>query len=251
MQADIFNGEFISVHQENQVALVRFSRENKKNALSNALLNELDLVARRLRVDPHVSVVVLTGGDACFSAGADLKDPDVFVSSSAFEYRRGLISRTEIARAWAELPQITIAAIEGFAIGGGLSIALCCDFRVMAENAFISVPEVDMGSIYAWNTIPRLNSAIGQQHTKRLVMLGEKVSAATALEWGLVDFVHEAGRATSHALSMARDIASKPKLALEISKRNINALQSAHAHLLAHADADQAALCRLEKIQQA
>ncbi|WP_028604652.1 enoyl-CoA hydratase/isomerase family protein [Ottowia thiooxydans] len=251
MQVEFFSGEFISVQQDGRVALVRFLRESKKNALSSALLNELDLVARKLRVNPQVSVAVLTGGDTCFSAGADLKDPCVFTSASAFEYRLGLVLRTEIARAWAELPQITIAAIEGFAIGGGLSIALCCDFRVMADNAFISVPEVDMDSIYAWNTIPRLNSAIGPQYTKRLVILGEKISADTALQWGLVDFVHTAEQVTSHALGLAQAIAAKSKLALQISKRNINALQSAHTHLLAHADVDQAALCRLEKTQQA
>lgn len=249
MTIDIFAGEFLSARQENGVASVQFAREAKKNALSNALLSELEQVARRLRVDPSISVVVLTGGDKCFSAGADLKDPEVFTSASAFEYRLGLVSRTEIARAWAELPQITIAAIEGFAIGGGLSIALCCDFRLIAEDAFIWVPEVDMGSIYAWHTIPRLNAIIGSQRTKRLVILGERISADTANSWGLVDFVCEPGQVTSQAQQLAGGLAEKSKLALEISKRNINALQAAHAHLLAHADADQATLCRMEKIR--
>src|SRR5690606_10211166 len=142
---EVMKGRFIEVARSASVATVRFNREQKRNALSAAMLDELGEAIRLLRRDDQVSVVVLTGGAKFFSAGADRKDPELFATDDARQHRRGLMARSDVARAWAELPQVTIAAIEGYAVGGGFTFALCSDFRVMAENAFIYVPEIDIG----------------------------------------------------------------------------------------------------------
>jgi enoyl-CoA hydratase len=245
MSETILKGDFLEAFRDGAVATVRFKREQQKNALSVALLHELETVTRMLSVDASLSAVVLTGGSQVFSAGADKKDPQMFGDLTAQDQRLGLISRTGLARAWAELPQVTIAAIEGYAVGGALTLALCCDFRVMSEDAFLYVPEIDMGMPYGWNSLPRLNALIGPALTKRLVMFAERVPAAQAMEWRLADFISPKGLTQKEATERAYQLAAKPRLALEIIKRSTNAYQNAMAHLVGHADSDQAVFCRL------
>lgn len=245
MRETILKGDFLEATRDGAVATVRLAREEQRNALSAAMLREFDRVTRMLSVDPDLSVVVLTGGARVFSAGADRKDPELFGDQTAQGHRLGLLSRTGLARAWAELPQVTIAAIEGYAVGGGLTLALCCDFRVMADDAFLYVPEIDMGLAYGWNSLPRLNALIGPALTKRLVMFAERVPAAQALGWRLVDFLAPQGEAGEKAAQLAAQLATKPRLALEIVKRTTSAHQNAMAHLVGHSDSDQAVFCRL------
>lgn len=245
MSETIFKGEYLDALREGPVATVQFRREQHKNALSVAMLGEFETVTRLLRVDASVSAVVLSGGPKVFSAGADKKDPAMFGDLTALDHRLGLLSRGGLATAWAELPQVTIAAIEGYAVGGALTLALCCDFRVMADDAFLYVPEIDMGMPYGWNSLPRLNGLIGPALTKRLVMFAERVPAPQALEWRLADFVVPKGQAQQEATQRALQLAAKPRLALEIVKRSTSAYQNAMAHMLGHADADQAVYCRL------
>jgi enoyl-CoA hydratase len=245
MTETILKGDFLEAFREGAVATVRFNREQQKNALSVALLREFERVTRILGVDASLSTVVLSGGDRVFSAGADKKDPAMFGELTAQDHRLGLLSRTGLASAWAELPQVTIAAIEGYAVGGALTLALCCDFRVMAEDAFVYVPEIDMGMPYGWNSLPRLNALIGPALTKRLVMFAERIPASQALEWRLADFIVPKGGAEREATQRAIQLAAKPRLALEIVKRSTSAYQNAMAHLVGHADSDQAVFCRL------
>ena len=241
----ILQGEFVVARREAGIATVRLIREERRNALSAALLRELEQVARTLRLDSSVSAVVLTGGDRVFSAGADKNDPEIFAATRTVDRRLGLLARADIARAWEDLPQVTIAAIEGYVVGGGVTLAVCCDFRVIAEDAFLYVPEVDLGLSYGWGSLPRLNALIGPALAKRLVLLAERIPAAQALDWHLVDFVTAKGQAMDRALQLAGQLASKPRLALEIDKRTINAFNAAIAHLAGHADSDQSILCRL------
>lgn len=251
MSETILRGDFLEATRDGAVATVRFNREQQKNALSIALLREFELVTRTLSVDSSLSVAILTGGPRVFSAGADKKDPQLFGDQTAQDHRLGLLSRTGLASAWAALPQVTIAAIEGYAVGGGLTLALCCDFRVMAEDAFAYVPEIDMGMPYGWNSLPQLNALIGPALTKRLVMFAERIPAPQALEWRLADFIAPKAGAQQKAAELAAQLAVKPRLALEIVKRSTNAYQNAMAHLVGHSDADQAVFCRLALEEEA
>ena len=234
MTDSILAGQFVTATRDGAIATVRLMREPQRNALSAALL----------RVDAAISAVVLTGGTRVFSAGADRKDPEIFAAGSPLERRLALLARSDVARAWEDLPQVTIAAIEGYAVGGALTLALCCDFRVIADDAFLYAAEIDIGLPYGWNTIPRLTALLGTSLTKRVVLLGEKIPAAQALDWRLVDFVSPAGTANVRALELAAQIASKSRLAVEVNKRAINAAQVGLSHLVSHADADQVILCR-------
>src|SRR3546814_1727011 len=94
-----------------------------------------------------------------------------------------------MCRAWEDMPQLTIAATEGLNVGGGIALTLACDWRVMAESAYLYVPEVQIGIPLGWQTIPRLVNLVGPARAKQIVLLGEKMSAAKAQEWGIVDFV--------------------------------------------------------------
>ena len=241
----LLSGQFVQATRLGAVATVRFTREAARNALSAALLRELDQVVRALRLDAEVCAVVLTGGNQVFCAGADKNDPEIFSATDTVARRHGLLARADIARAWEDLPQVTIAAIEGYAVGGGLTLALCCDFRVISESAFLYAPEIQLGLSYGWNTIPRLTALLGPALTKRLVLLGEKIPADQAFDWRLVDYVTAAGSANDRAQQLAQEIASKPRLAMEINKRAINAATVGLSHLVSHADTDQSILCRL------
>lgn len=246
MDCNFYRGEFIGAQRTGTTVLIRFMREDRRNALNSSMLNDFEKILGLLRNDADATAVIISGGDKYFSAGADYTDAKLFDRSSVIQYRRGLLARAEICRQIVALPQVTISAIEGFAIGGGLSIALACDFRVISEAAYLWVPELDRGSIYAWNSIPRLLSLAGVSATRRLLYLGEKADASTSLSWGLVDFVAPAGSANAQAMDLAEKISTKPRLALEMCKRNINQVDSVLTSILGHAEADQTALCLQE-----
>ncbi|GAA5235999.1 enoyl-CoA hydratase/isomerase family protein [Verticiella sediminum] len=245
MKERFFKGSALEVTRTGPVATVTFMREQQRNALNAALLHELDDSIRLLRAAPDITVVILTGGERYFSAGADRKDPALFGEHDPQQRRLGLIARSDIARSWGELPQVTIAAIEGYAVGGALTIALSCDFRVMAEDAFIYVPEIDIGMPYGWSTLPRLAALAGPSVARRLVMLAERIPAPQVLEWKLADYLTAPGLSLARASELASQLAAKPALVLYMLKRSINALQNALSSLASHGEADQAVLCHL------
>src|SRR3546814_842321 len=132
---------------------------------------------------------------------------------------------------WEDMPQLTIAATEGLNVGGGIALTLACDWRVMAESAYLYVPEVQIGIPLGWQTIPRLVNLVGPARAKQIVLLGEKMSAAKAQEWGIVDFVVPDGAARKHALELAERISGMPDAAVRMSKQSINAYANALNHV--------------------
>ncbi|HRI17660.1 MAG TPA: enoyl-CoA hydratase/isomerase family protein, partial [Burkholderiaceae bacterium] len=179
--------EHLSVIVEGRLALVRLQRPEARNALSLALMRALTQTARELAERTDIDAVVLTGNDVCFSAGLDLKDARTWADPAL-----SLVERRELAalgyrlcKAWEDLPQVTLAAIEGYAVGGGLALALACDWRVLAEDAFVSLPEIALGIPLTWGTIPRLVDLVGPAKAKRLTILCERWAAADALAIGV------------------------------------------------------------------
>src|SRR5437868_6417800 len=130
MEHTFYSGEFVQARRAGAVVIVYCGREDRRNALNSSMLNDLEQIVRLLRDDGEVSAVILSGGDRFFSAGADYTDAKLFDKSSTVSYRRGLLARGEICRQIVALAQITSSAIEGFAIGGGLSVALARGLRV-------------------------------------------------------------------------------------------------------------------------
>jgi enoyl-CoA hydratase len=235
--------QHLTVARDKSICTVRFGHRENRNALSADVIEELASLAMSIRKDSEIAVVILAGSDSFFSAGADIKDKRLFQPDTSISARRDLALGGEMARAWETLPQITIAAVEGYALGGALSLALACDFRVAALGCFFSVPELSRGVSYGMNSIPRLVATIGATRAKRMVILEERVSAEEAFSWGMVDRIVPDGRALQDAFVMAEEIARKPRLPTEINKRAINALSSVFSEIGSHADMDQIALC--------
>src|SRR6185503_3938573 len=186
------------------IATVALNRPEARNAMSAQLMREMIACAGRMSAMRDVDVVIVHGGSVCFSAGADLKDASRWGNAERplDEQREIAALGFRMARAWEEVPQITIAAIEGYAIGGGLALAAAFDWRVIAENAFVSLPEISLGIPLTWGTLPRLVNLVGPARAKRLSILCERVPAADALAIGLVDYVAAPGK----TLAKAREV---------------------------------------------
>ena len=229
---------------EGRLATVTLDRPQARNALSRALMQGLIRTARDLSDRADVDAVILTGSQTCFSAGADLKDAQSWADEAL-----SLVERREIAavgyqlcRAWEAMPQITIAAIEGFAVGGGLALSLACDWRVVASDAFVSLPEIALGIPLTWGTIPRLVNLLGPAKAKRLTILCERFGAADALAIGLIDHVAEPGQALARAEALARQTLAMPSAVVRMSKESVNAIATALNHATSYMAHDQIAL---------
>ena len=168
-------------------ATVSLARADRRNALSAEIMRGLRDVALWLKNDIETHVVVLTGTPV-FSAGADLKDPDMRTDHlDKLSQRQALLLGPDMCAAWEALEQVTIAAIEGYCLGGGLALAVACDWRVCADNAALRLPEVPLGINMSWQANPRITALVGPARAKEITILGEDVAATTAFDWGLVD----------------------------------------------------------------
>lgn len=235
----------ITVERKGAVAIVRMDRGEKRNALSQEMVLELTRIAQAFQDDTSTSAVILTGSATEFSAGIDLSDPARWsLEDKTFVERRAIALRgTRMCKAWEDMPQITISAVEGFNVGGGIALTLACDWRVLAQSAYLYVPEVQIGIPLGWQTMPRLVGLVGPARAKQIVLLGEKMGAEKALEWGLVDFIAPDGEAAQYAEALAERVAALPDVALRMSKQSINSCANALNHLASHMDVDQAMLC--------
>ena len=225
------------------VARVTISRGDRFNALSRETLEGLRDAARALKDETAAHAVIVTG-DPVFTAGADLKDPAMRQRDALtlLEKREALRLGPDMCDAWAALDQVTIAAIEGFCIGGGVALAASCDFRVMAQGSYLRLPEVPLGMNMSWHAIPRLVALAGPARAKHLTLFGEKLDAVTALAWGLADQVTADGGALDAAGTLAGKAAALPPIAARIAKRAISEAAAALAGATSYADLDQYAL---------
>jgi len=233
---------------EGRIAVVRFDRGDGINALSPEALRQLTDAARSFEDDGDTSVVVLTGNAKAFSAGFDLKDAEgrSRKTMDIGSLRQHLKLGPRLSRAWQEMEQITIGAIEGFCIGGGVALAVALDFRVMSRDAHMRVPEIGLGMNMSWQSIPRMLHLMGPARTKQAVILADqRISAAEALEWGLVEEVAEPGGAFDAAMIMAAKVAAQPPLSVAMTKLTVNRLAHALDDLASHMDIDQFALASL------
>ena len=233
----------VSVEREGTIAVVRFDRGGSLNAFDQRLILELTAVARELQDDLETRAVVLTGSPKAFSAGIDLRDAETWKRpASDVAAREQFYRGVRLCRAWEEMPQITIAAIEGMAVGAGVALAIACDWRVIARDAFLYVPEVKIGLNLQWGALPRLVSLVGPARAKRITILCEKMAAEQAAAWGLAEEIAEPGRAVDVALDLARRAAGMPPAAVRIVKEAVNATAGALHRATSFADADQSAL---------
>ncbi len=208
---------------------------------------------RELADNSGVDAVILTGGPVCFSAGADLNDAKAWADASLPIVKRREIASMgyKLCKAWEEMPQITIAAIEGYAVGGGLGLALACDWRVAAADSFVSLPEIALGIPLTWGTIPRLTNLIGSAKAKRLTILCERFPANDALALGVLDYLAPKGRAAEKATEIANQTLAMPAAAVRMSKEAVNAVATALNHAAGFMAHDQIALAAASEESQA
>ncbi len=223
-----------------RLATVTLARPERRNAFSAELMREMIACAHELEARRDVDAVIVSGAGGCFSAGADLKDPSRWAGGAPLLEQReiaGLGHR--MARAWEELPQVTIAAIEGYAIGGGLALSVALDWRVMSRAAFVSLPEIGLGIPLTWGTLPRLVNLVGPARAKRLSILCERVGAEAALAMGLVDEICDPDAAMQVARQLAEGVLAKPRHSVRMTKEAVNAYASIGAHAATYMAHDQ------------
>ncbi len=203
------------------VALVTLDRREALNALSSALLAELDTKLAALDADPECRAIVITGaGDRAFAAGADVRE----LSVETPETLRAADPFSTIDRV-AALATPTIAAVRGFALGGGCELAMACDMLVAGDDAKFGQPEILIGVIPGAGGTQRLARAIGKVRAMELVLTGRRIDAAEAERLGLVTRVAPAAETLAVALELAATVASMPPLAVRAAKEAVRAVQ--------------------------
>jgi len=234
----------LKVELKGAVATVVLDRPEARNAMSAQLMREMIACAARLGPRRELDVVIVRGAGKWFSAGADLRDARRWGNGELpFDRQREIASLGfRMARAWEELPQITIAAIEGYAIGGGLALAAALDWRVIAADAFVSLPEIALGIPLTWGTLPRLVNLVGPARAKRLAILCERITAEEAGAMALVDYIAPPGKALAEARALAKKVLALPRNSVRMTKESVNAYASIGAHASSHMAHDQAQL---------
>jgi enoyl-CoA hydratase len=208
----------VQVDRHDAVVVVTIDRQEALNALNLETLTELRDRLRELSEDTAAHVVVLTGaGERAFVAGADIKYMSGLGPDEAKEW--GALGH-EAALLLEEMPKPTIAAINGFALGGGCELALGCDLRYAASNARFGQPEIDLGIVPGWGGTQRLARVCGLGVAKELIFTGRQVDAKEALRIGLVNAV--ADPVLEHALEVAGKLAAKSPGALRVAKGLLN-----------------------------
>ena len=210
--------EFVNLSVEHGVGTIRLDRP-KMNAINDQLHREVRAAAMEAGQNPEVRAVVLYGGERVFAAGADIKQMVDLDRAGMVAWGRDLTaSFTEVAR----LPKPVIAAITGYALGGGYELALTADFRVMGAGAKIGQPEILLGIIPGAGGTQRLSRLVGPARAKDIVFTGRHVGAEEALDIGLVDAVVPDEEVYPTAVAMAAKFAAGPPLALAAAKRAID-----------------------------
>jgi enoyl-CoA hydratase len=217
----------ISVERDGGTAIVTVDRPEAMNALDVEHLESLRANLAELAEDDSARVLVLTGaGEKAFVAGADIK---YMQDLGVLEARRWGQLGHDCGNLLETMPKPTIAAINGYALGGGCELALACDLRLASSNAKIGQPEIDLGIIPGWGGSVRLARTTTLGFAKELIFTGRPVEAETALAHGLVNAVYEPGELREKTLELCRALEAKSPLALAYAKEAVNvALQGPH-----------------------
>lgn len=217
------NWTTLSYQQEGAIGRVWLDRPERRNALNQPILEEITDLFGRLARTFELRVVVLGGRGPSFCAGADLKDPPgvAKMGDPSLSLRERLwISDlgTRAIEAIERIDAITMARVHGHAIGGGALLALACDLRIAAEGTLFGIPEVGLGDVLTWKGIPRLIADVGIARARELLVVGDRIDAATAERYGLVNRVVAPEQLDRAVDEWATRISTKPEVALRLTK---------------------------------
>lgn len=207
----------IAVEIEGAVATVRLNRPEKLNAVTQEMSEELERIVRAINEEASVRAVVYTGTGRAFSAGSDVATLDQYATPWEFRNRR------DYCDALRELRKPVIAAVNGYAFGGGLEAALTCDIRIAADTATFAAPEIKLGWIGGGGMSALLANSIGASNAALMLMTGDPIDAQQALAWGLVSELVPGDELLARARALAATIAARPPIAAETAKANLRA----------------------------
>ncbi|MBO9608501.1 MAG: enoyl-CoA hydratase/isomerase family protein [Paenibacillaceae bacterium] len=210
----------IAISQHEAVGWIEIDREHKANALNLDSLKELDRAIEAYRNDDSVRCIVITGkGGKAFCAGADIAyyvGIEPLQALAFMQYAQTVLAKLE------ELPKPVIAAVNGYALGGGMELSLACDIRIASENAIFGLPEVNLGLFPGWGGTQRLPRAVGLSVAKTMILTGSRIAASKAEQIGLVAGVVPPSELRAHVAGIARQLADKSPTSLMLAKQAIN-----------------------------
>lgn len=214
------NFKYIIYEKNEKIATITLNRPEALNALNKDVIEEVLRALEDAGDDENIRVVILTGaGEKAFSAGADIKSMRGFNSLKARELS---LMGEKLCNAIENLEKPVIAAINGYALGGGLEVAMACDIRIASENAKMGQTEINIGLIPGWGGTQRLTRLIGKTKAKELIFTGKIIDAKTAEKIGLVNMVVPTDKFAETVREFASELATKAPIALKIAKSLIN-----------------------------
>ncbi|KAF8893941.1 ClpP/crotonase-like domain-containing protein [Infundibulicybe gibba] len=212
--------EFILTSRpEPSVALITLNRPKALNALSSPLFVEINTALAQADADPEVGAIVLTGSEKAFAAGADIKE--MKDKDYVDVYRNNFLENWSFSK----IRKPVIAAVSGYALGGGCELALMCDIILAAPNAKFGQPEINLGVIPGGGGSQRLANVVGKSRAMEMVLTGRQITAAEAERWGMVSRIvgEGEGEVVKEAVAMGKEIASKSQVAVQAGKEVVNA----------------------------
>ena len=231
----------LTLEGDGPVRRVWLNRPERRNALNGTALEEIAEVFAALQSDFEARVVILGGRGASFCGGADRKDPPgvarMASGSDATDRERRFVAQLgrRACAAILDLEIVTIARVHGHAVGGGFALALACDFRIAAEGTVFHIPEVDLGIPLSWGATPRLIHEIGAARSRELILLCDRIDAATAERYGIAHRVVAGERLDESVDDWARRLAAKPEIAVHMTKSQFRA----YAHSAVRGDVSE------------
>jgi len=205
--------------KDDGIATVQINRPEVLNAINEDVLIDLSLVLDDVASDPQVKVLVVQGDGNAFAAGADIKN---FVSYGPQDAHNYIYQVQVTMNKIMALGKPTLASIAGYALGGGCEMALACDIRIAADNAFFGLPEINLGIVPGGSGTQRLTRMVGEGKAKELIFLGEVFNAQQAFQLGLVNFLVSAEELKEQTLKIAKKLSKKPPLAIRTAKELIH-----------------------------
>ena len=211
--------QYVIFTRQDGIGWIQFNRPEKLNAVNPPVLRDLETALGFCEMDDAVRVVVLMGNEKAFVAGADVKDMATREIKFAYELTDLTV---RVQERLADLPKPTIAAISGYALGAGCELALCCDFRIAADNAVMGLPEITLGIIPGGGGTQRLPRLVGLAAATELILLGNTIKAEKAERIGLVNKIVPLDRVEDEARDLALQLMQRPFMALRAAKTAIH-----------------------------
>ncbi|MHA1932086.1 MAG: enoyl-CoA hydratase/isomerase family protein [Promethearchaeota archaeon] len=226
--------------RDDHIAIVTLNRPDQLNTLNSTLMGEIEHLTEEFQEDTETRVVIFTGAGKHFSGGADLKESRK--PATLLEQTRAKQIGPRMIRKIFMMDQITIAAINGGAFGGGCCIVTACDFRIGAEGCMAGFPESRLGMNLSWGAVPLTVHVIGPTYAKEMIILGKNNDAQTLLKWGFLSEVVPKEKLLDRAIKIAKEYTEIPPIPAQMIKKSINHVIGALDQAIMHMDADQHSL---------